>query len=350
MAEITRKQIERAIAAHDIDKGGISEALGGWGWDAKAPDYVREKWRSVDRKGFGAALARWRDSLPVARWDAERQRYILTPPATTSHQYNPSTADREQAIAWGYTIEPADPVFTGRPTPGHAFVPGSAEHGHEHQCAAPEPDGMRQCGYPEAAHEQPAEDSPERLKARREALGWTPQDAADAVSKIPSRLTGRPVPWRLNDVMITESEHADEYAQCRAHYAAALSAAEAEARRAAKPDPLAYTDSPAFDEPAYSTLRQPAPEVVDVPQPEPWHARLVRLAREAQAAGKACAEAEAAFAEADLVREKTRLIRAAAREACHAARKALTAATTAAAIVEAAEQPVPQPERLLGDA
>lgn len=152
MAEITRKQIERAIAAHDIDKGGISEALGGWGWDAKAPDYVREKWRSVDRKGFGAALARWRDSLPVAkvaRWVPEDGvQFVLTPPHMNADGEKWYVTTREQAIAWGYTLE----------------------------------------GGPEV-------------------------------------------------------------------------------ERAAQPDPLAYTDSPAFDEPAYSTLRPPAPEVVDVPQP-----------------------------------------------------------------------------------
>lgn len=81
----------------------------------------------------------------------------------------------------------------------------------------------------------------------------------------------------------------------------------------------------------------PAHEVVDVP-PEPWHARLVRLAQVAQDTSKACAEAEAAFKVADAERERTRLVRAAAREACHAARKALTEATTARAILDA-QQP-----------
>jgi hypothetical protein len=80
---------------------------------------------------------------------------------------------------------------------------------------------------------------------------------------------------------------------------------------------------------------RPAPEVVDVPQPETWHARLYRLGGEALAAGKACAEAEAAFTMADAEREKARLARAAAREVCHVKRRALTEATTARAIVDA---------------
>ena len=92
-----------------------------------------------------------------------------------------------------------------------------------------------------------------------------------------------------------------------------------------------------------------------VPQPEPWYARLVRLAQEAQSAGQACAEAEAAFKVADAEREKVRLARAAARDACHAARKALTEATTARAIVEAAQRPAsvqptrPEPRYKVGD-
>ena len=82
-----------------------------------------------------------------------------------------------------------------------------------------------------------------------------------------------------------------------------------------------------------------------VPQPEPWHARLVRLAQVAQDTSKACAEAEAAFKVADAERERTRLVRAAAREACHAARKALTAATTARAIIDAQQPASVQPTR-----
>jgi len=203
------------------------------------------------------------------------------------------------------------------------------------------------------------------------------------------------------------SYDSDEMEEIRAAYAAALSAAEAE--RPDKPDHLAYADSPVWDDGPLPTptperpaprfkvgdwardrdtvfrvaemhwdddrwyarpvagvrdgiaeyslqpASPPAPEVVDVPQPEPWHARLVRLAQEAQAASKACAEAEAAFTRADAVRETARLVRAAARETCHVKRQALTAATTAAAIVEAAQQPAtaqptrPEPRYKVGD-
>ncbi len=153
-----------------------------------------------------------------------------------------------------------------------------------------------------AAAETPRDDTaPERLRERRERA-----DAAQAARM---------------------QRDADDYA-------AALSAAEA--ARPAKPDPLAYADSPAWDDwPMPKPER--APEVVDVPQPETWHARLVRLATEAQAASKACAAAEAAFTRADAERETARKERAAAREVCHAKRQALTEATAAAAIIRDAQ-------------
>jgi hypothetical protein len=193
----------------------------------------------------------------------------------------------------------------------------------------------------ETQRKAPDDTAPERLRERREALGWTRQEASADV--------------RLGQdgIMMCEDPNLGgrELDVWRAAYAAALSAAEAE-RAAPALDPLAYADSPAWDEPP---VRKPAPEVVDVPQPEPWHARLVRLAQEAQAASKACAEAEAAFTRADAVRETARLVRAAARETCHVKRQALTAATTAAAIVEAAQQPAtaqptrPEPRYKVGD-
>jgi hypothetical protein len=96
-----------------------------------------------------------------------------------------------------------------------------------------------------------------------------------------------------------------------------------------------YADTDADPQHPKRCPRCRAPEVVDVPQLETWHACLVRLATEAQTAGKACAEAEAAFTMADAERERTRLARAAARDACHAARTALTVATTARAIIDA---------------
>ena len=162
----------------------------------------------------------------------------------------------------------------------------------------------------ETPRKAPDDTAPERLRARREALGW---DLAQAAEK---------AGWHMDDIHALEGVCpvpagvvCKRCPEARVDYDAALTAEEQ--RRAQEPAPA------------------PAPEVVDVPQPEPWHARLVRLATEAQAAGKTCAEAEAAFRVADAEREKARLARAAAREVCHVKRRALTEATTARAIVDA---------------
>ena len=285
MAEITREQVERLLAAARAEGSmQLDEALPEW--YERCPVYVREAWRLPGLDAFLAALTRWRDSLPVGKvarfklgeWVQRpgsppfRVRSIFEDSGgyVYCHAGHDTTGVREDAL-----VAAADPGWRDS-LPVGKVARWDAEEGH-YVLTPPITDDYRATTDPYAAI----------------AWGYT--------------IEGGP--------------------------------------EVADPDPLAYADSPAWDEPAYSTLRQPAPEVVDVPQPETWHARLVRLAREAQAAGKACAEAEAAFAEADLVREKTRLIRAAAREACHAARKALTAATTAAAIVEAAEARQDRPER-----
>ena len=253
---ITAEQVARAIEAARSDEGGISDALGGWQWDKRAPDYVRVAWGKPSLPDFIAALTRWHAELVAA----------------------------------------------------------------------------------ETPRKAPDDTAPERLRERREALGWNQTWAAEDINRLHG-FTEDPWGWRC----VASCEEGSASAIDRARYAAALSAAEAE--RAAKPDPLAYADSPAWDD---GPMPKPerAPEVVDVPQPETWHARLVRLATEAQAAGKACAEAEAAFTRADAVRETARLVRAAARETCHVKRQALTAATTAAAIIRDAQQPAPvQPTR-----
>lgn len=270
----------------------------------------------------------------VARWDADpcydgSPRYVLSPPHWRDDLMHPRwqyATTREQAIAWGYTIE----------------------------------------GGPE-----PIDDTaPERLRERREALGkddgWIEHilDGLD-VGAGPDFGHGR----ERRIAAEGRSNYTEKStATIRAAYAAALSAAEAE--RAAKPE----RPAPRFkvgdwvrwpgDEHAWQVTRvtwlngcwmcssptlqsadfglepasPPAPEVVDVPQPETWHARLVRLATEAQAAGKACAEAEAAFTRADADREKARLARAASREVCHVKRQALTEATAAASIIRDAQQ------------
>ena len=162
----------------------------------------------------------------------------------------------------------------------------------------------------ETQRKAPDDTAPERLRERREALGLSREDVAVS--------SGIPLWYGIG--LVEEYTGQDDV---RARYAAALTAEERRRAQGAKP----------------------APEVVDVPQPEPWHARLVRLAQEAQDASRACADAEAAFTKADAERETARKARAAAREACHVKRQALTAATTAAAIVEAAQQTAPAPTR-----
>ena len=111
----------------------------------------------------------------------------------------------------------------------------------------------------ETPRKAPDDTAPERLRERREALGWNQTWAAEDINRLHG-FTEDPWGWRC----VASCEDGSASAIDRARYAAALSAAEAE--RAAKPaiDPLAYTDSPAWDEPP---VRKPAPEVVDVPQP-----------------------------------------------------------------------------------
>ena len=63
---ITAEQVARAIEAARSDEGGISDALGGWQWDKRAPDYVRVAWGKPSLPDFIAALTRWRDELVEA--------------------------------------------------------------------------------------------------------------------------------------------------------------------------------------------------------------------------------------------------------------------------------------------
>ena len=175
---ITAEQVARAIEAARSDEGGISDALGGWQWDKRAPDYVRVAWGKPSLPDFIAALTRWHAELVAA----------------------------------------------------------------------------------ETPRKAPDDTAPERLRERREALGWHRARAAD----------GMPLLW--HDIERLETGRTDEDAADRARYAAALSAAEAE--RAAKSDHLAYADSPVWDDgplprPALLAVpaSPPAPEVVDVPQP-----------------------------------------------------------------------------------
>jgi len=66
MADITAEQVARAIEAARSDEGGISDALGGWQWDKRAPDYVRVAWGKPSLPDFIAALTRWHAELVAA--------------------------------------------------------------------------------------------------------------------------------------------------------------------------------------------------------------------------------------------------------------------------------------------
>lgn len=215
---ITREQVERAIAGCQRESlQAVADALGGSWWVKHAPQDVRDAWHG-DGSGWGtaqaerleAALTRWRDELAaaeparrVARWDAELEAYALTPIHDDGALMTHAVEDAAKARDWGYEIE-------GGPEPVRDWKSDRA-------IAAiwPTP--------------KPAEDSPERLRERREGIPWTLNEAAAAVSKTPSRLIGGCVPWQAADVSLCEGKSfaGPAYAQCRALYAAALSAEEA---------------------------------------------------------------------------------------------------------------------------
>ena len=209
---ITREQVERAIdAAYDCNAPAVYAALGAFWYEREdIPADVRDGWRQVGYLGLRIALTRWHAELAaaeparrVARWDAELEAYALTPIHDDGHHMTHAVEDAAKARDWGYEIE-------GGPEPVRDWKSDRA-------IAAiwPTP--------------KPAEDSPERLRERREGIPWTLNEAAAAVSKTPSRLIGGCVPWQAADVSLCEGKSfaGPAYAQCRALYAAALSAEEA---------------------------------------------------------------------------------------------------------------------------
>ena len=209
---ITREQVERAIdAAYDCNAPAVYAALGAFWYEREdIPADVRDGWRQVGYLGLRIALTRWHAELAaaeparrVARWDAELEAYALTPIHDDGHHMTHAVEDAAKARDWGYEIE-------GGPEPERDWKSDRA-------IAAiwPTP--------------KPAEDSPERLRERREGIPWTLNEAAAAVSKTPSRLIGGCVPWQAADVSLCEGKSfaGPAYAQCRALYAAALSAEEA---------------------------------------------------------------------------------------------------------------------------
>lgn len=213
---ITREQVERAIdAAYDCNAQGVNAALGAFWYEREdIPADVRDGWRQVGYLGLRIALTRWHAELAaaepvrrVARWDAYALAYAAKNADGAVHYYQHA----DQAKADGYEIE-------GGPEPVRDWKSDRA-------IAAIWPI-------------QPAEDSPERLRERREGIPWTLNEAAAAVSKTPSNLIGVCIPWQAADVSLCEGKSfaGPAYAQCRALYAAALSAEEA--RRAAKAKPV----------------------------------------------------------------------------------------------------------------
>lgn len=216
---ITREQVERAIDGMREKPGMwhvIEDALGrGW----KAPEYVVSMWVHGSWDGTLAALTRWRDELAaaepvrrVARWDADLEAYTLTPTHDDGALMTHAVEDAAKARAWGYTIE----------------------------------------GGPE-----PIDDTaPERLRERRERLGWT------------TAYAGHWVPW-FDHTDVERAESGKGITAFVARYAAALSAEEA---RRAEEERLAcaYRESDGtlvWDDSPLPEPERPAPEVVDVPQP-----------------------------------------------------------------------------------
>lgn len=106
---ITREQVERAIAKpRNIDYRELP-----LGWRELAPDYVIAAEAADDWDAEHAALTRWRDELAaaershgkVARWDAARGAYVALDDHGTVCMITP---DRETAIGWGYGVAPAE--------------------------------------------------------------------------------------------------------------------------------------------------------------------------------------------------------------------------------------------------
>ncbi len=339
---ITREQVERLLAAARAYIAGgapfandpLSKTLDA-ARDAVVehePNYVRAAWEVGDVAPVIAALTRWRDELAaaepvrrVARWDAERGAYV----ALDDHGAVCMVAsDRETAIGWGYdVIEPESLLERAR-----ARVSLSP--------------------HAEMTAPAPAEDSPERLRERRVALGLSRRSMADLVPHTSICMDNVPeyaTHWHPEDIRRCEEvpDAPAIYAQHRARYAAALSAEEAlraakahseavfgTAKEPERPAPrfkvgdwvrvkesavvyqvgevadvfgagrlfyrsVGWLDGSdptnSWQAEALEPASPPAPEVVDVPQPETWHARLVRLALALEAATRAHEDAKEAF-------------------------------------------------------
>jgi len=228
---ITREQVARAIdAAYDCNAQGVNAALGAFWYEREdIPADVRDGWRQVGYLGLRIALTRWRDELAAA--EPARPE-----PAEDSPERLPATCGDCKHYDGDRLCNAAAPKRTF--TWG-GYVP---------------PD------YCPLRVLKNANSSPERLRERREALGLSRRDMANLVLHRSICMDNVPEYancWHPEDVRRCEEvpDAPAIYAQHRARYAAALSAAEAE--RPDKPDHLAYADSPVWDD---GPLPTPTPE------------------------------------------------------------------------------------------
>lgn len=167
----------------------------------------------------------------VARWDAARGAYVAH---DSEGDVCMVATERERAIAWGYTIEGGPAEDSPERLPARC---GDCKHyDGDRLCKASTGQRFTWGSYEPASwcplrFAAKADDTaPERLKARREALGWSMTDAALVLG------------GACDERDIGHYEAHDD-ACCmplRTAYAAALSAAEDEARRAAKPEPVRF--------------------------------------------------------------------------------------------------------------
>ena len=229
---ITREQVERAIDQAVTGHFVIMPMhFGGDAWRDAIPDHVRSGY-DVSFDALVRALTRWRDELAAA--EPARPE-----PAEDSPERLPATCGDCKHYDGDRLCNAAAPKRTF--TWG-SYVP---------------PD------YCPLRVLKNANSSPERLRERREALGLSRRDMANLV--LHRSICMNNVPeyancWHPEDVRRCEEvpDAPAIYAQHRARYAAALSAAEAERAAAAiNADP----SSP------FVARVVPAPEVVDVPQP-----------------------------------------------------------------------------------
>jgi len=194
---ITREQVERALAKpRNIDYRKLPR-----GWRELAPDYVIAAEAAEVWDAEHAALTRWRDELAAA--EREQRDWL----------------DHVQRLdEAACALRAAEPVRRVA------------------RCPEPVRDWKSDRAIAAIWPIQPAEDSPERLRERREALVLSRRSMADLVPHTSICMDNVPeyaTHWHPEDIRRCEEvpDAPAVYAQHRTRYAAALSAEEA--RRAA---------------------------------------------------------------------------------------------------------------------